>query len=310
MPQVSHGRGIRFAVGAASIYGLVPNVARLAFIQGVPALESVVVRTATVALLLGALAIYWRQGFQVPRPARAGLTLQVLATILVSSCYIAAVQFIPVGVAVLVFFTFPVMIALAAPLVERRSPAPLKVFLALLAFAGLGVALGPAWQGLDGFGLLLAALAALGCALQFFSGRMVAGHISPAPLAAMVHAAVLPFVLAFMLATGHGHVQLLSGGVNGVAIGAVLLVGLSYCAAYFMQMSSVANAPASTVAPYFNIEPVVTTVVAMLLLGEKLTMLHVTGGAMILIAIVATGLLGPDNKAQQQGPTTGPNNIG
>ena len=296
MSTVGYGRGVAFAIGAATVYGLVPNVARLAFDNGVPALESVVVRTASVAVVLGCLALFLRQSFHVPAKARLGLGLQVLATIIVSSSYIAAIQFVTVGVAVLVFFTFPVMIAVAAPLIEKRRPSVVHVLLALLAFSGLGVAIGPEWYGLNEFGLVLAGLAAFGCALQFFSGRMLAGWIAPAAFGAMVHLAVLPVVLMLMFATGGSDVQLLSGKVNAIALLAVVLVGLSYCAAYFMQMSSVANAPASVVAPYFNIEPVVTTVVAMFLLGEKLTMLHMIGGAMILLAIVATGMLGRKNK--------------
>ena len=287
----SHRRGILFALTAASIYGLVPNIARLAFDQGIPALESVVARTITVVVALGLVALITRQSFRIPKAARKGLLLQVIATVFVSSCYIASVQFIPVGVAVLVFFTFPVIIAVLSPLVERRSPSPAQLGLALMAFVGVGISIGPQFSGLDGRGLLLAAMSALGCALQFFSGRMLAGHIAPAPFAAIVHATVLPVVLILMLWAGGGEVQLLAPDVSLMTKLAVALVGISYCAAYFCQMSSVAQAPASVVAPYFNLEPVVTTVMAVILLGEKLTLLHLIGGSMVLAAIVLTGWL-------------------
>ena len=287
----SHRRGIFFALAAASIYGLVPNIARLAFEQGIPALESVVARTIIVVVVLGVFAALTRQSFTIPSAARHGLLLQVIATVFVSSCYIASVQFIPVGVAVLVFFTFPVIIAVLSPLVERRRPSLAQIALALLAFAGVGISIGPQFAGLDGRGLLLAALSALGCALQFFSGRMLAGHIAPAPFGALVHLAVLPMVLVIMLWAGGGEMQILTPDVSMTTKFAVALVGISYCAAYFLQMSSVAQAPASVVAPYFNLEPVVTTVIAVILLGEKLTLLHLIGGGMVLAAIVLTGWL-------------------
>lgn len=286
---------------ASSIYGLVPNVARLAFNAGIPALESVLVRTLVVAVVLGcvALARQARTGgallaaFHVPRAGRMGFALQVLATLLVSSCYIAAVQFVPVGVAVLIFFTFPVIIALAAPLIERRPPQPLLIGLALLAFCGLAFAIGPVFAGLDMRGVVLAALAALGCALQFFSGRSVAQHMAPANFGALVHLAILPVIAGLAVFTGQGQLALAQPGVTFVTYGVVALVGISYCAAYFLQMSAVGAAPASTVAPFFNIEPVVTTVMAIILLGEKLTLNHVLGGIMVLAAILAAGFIRP-----------------
>ncbi len=75
----SHRRGIFFALAAASIYGLVPNIARLAFEQGIPALESVVARTIIVVVVLGVFAALTRQSFTIPSAARHGLLLQVIA---------------------------------------------------------------------------------------------------------------------------------------------------------------------------------------------------------------------------------------
>ena len=284
-------RGIFYALMAASIYGLVPNIARHAFEQGIPALESVVSRTIVVVVILGAFTLVTGGSFHVPKPARAGLALQVLATVMVSSCYIASIQFIPVGIAVLIFFTFPVIIALASPVVEGHAPAPALIALAVLAFAGLAIAIGPQFASLNPFGLVLAALSALGCALQFFSGRMLAGHVQPAPFAVLVHLAVLPVVTVLMLWTGDGHIRLFATSTSIMTLVAVGLVGVSYCAAYFCQMSSVAQAPASVVAPYFNLEPVVTTLVAALVLGEELSNLHVAGGVLVLVAILLTGWL-------------------
>ena len=50
------------------------------------------------------------------------------------------------------------------------------------------------------------------------------------------------------------------------------------------------NAPASVVAPYFNLEPVVTTLIAALALGERLTLNQYVGGALVLAALAAASL--------------------
>ena len=57
MMKPAHLRGVLLALAAASIYGAVPNFARMAFLNGVPALESVLSRTAVVAAGLGLVAL-------------------------------------------------------------------------------------------------------------------------------------------------------------------------------------------------------------------------------------------------------------
>jgi drug/metabolite transporter (DMT)-like permease len=46
------------------------------------------------------------------------------------------------------------------------------------------------------------------------------------------------------------------------------------------------------VAPFFNLEPVMTTVVAAAILGERLAANQYAGGGLVLIALVLAGLQG------------------
>jgi drug/metabolite transporter (DMT)-like permease len=46
------------------------------------------------------------------------------------------------------------------------------------------------------------------------------------------------------------------------------------------------------VAPYFNLEPVVTTAIAAVILGERLALNQYAGGGLVLAALVASSLLG------------------
>jgi drug/metabolite transporter (DMT)-like permease len=85
----------------------------------------------------------------VPREALAVFSGQAAATLIVSVSYLASVQFIPVGLAVIIFFTFPVLIMLVSPLVEGRSPGMWRILIAILAFIGITVAIGPSIAGLD-----------------------------------------------------------------------------------------------------------------------------------------------------------------
>jgi drug/metabolite transporter (DMT)-like permease len=289
----AHLKGILLALAAASVYGAVPNFARLAFQNGVPPLESVFFRTSAVAVVLGLVAVIKGENLRVSRAAMPGFLLQCLATLMVSACYLASVQFLPVTLSVIIFYLFPVIIVLAAPLVEGHFPGWLRIAVALLAFAGLVVAVGPAFESARLIGIILAFLGALGCALQFFSGRMVAPHLTPSALGGLVHLIIWPIIAGLALTFGDGRLVLFSSGapVGDWAIGAVLLVCLAYLGGYFFHMSSVRAAPASVVAPYFNLEPILATVLAVFVLGEAMTRAQWIGGGMVFLALVIAGFL-------------------
>lgn len=284
-------RGVLLALMAAAIYAIVPNFVRLAFLNGVPALETVSFRTIAVALVLGIIAVLTRQSFKVPWAAWPSLVGQTCATLLVSVCYLASLQFIPVTLSVVIFYTFPLIILVGAPFIEGHVPNLARTGVAVLGFAGLWVALAPDFGQLPLFGLVLAFLGAIGCAMQFFTGRVLSRHMPSAAFGSLVHVMLIPVIvpLAYGL-TGGSFALLGSAPVGPYALIAVAGACLAYVSGYFLHMSSVRAAPASVVAPFFNFEPLVTTTIAFLLLKETLTQNQMLGGAMVFAALLLGSL--------------------
>jgi drug/metabolite transporter (DMT)-like permease len=285
--------GICCALGAASFYGFVPNLVRGAFENGVPPVESTFLRTSLAAVAFAILAVLRNERLVVPRAALGSFAGQAVATLVISVGYLASVQFIPVGLAVIIFFSFPVLIMLAAPMIEGHSPGIVRTLIAIFAFAGLALAVGPSFEKLDPRGIALAAAASIFCALQFFSGRAISQHMTPTAFGALVHAAIWPATLAIALYAGSGAIRIFPGGMAG-DYGYAFMFGAGgfYLIAYLVHMLSLRFAPASIVAPYFNLEPVVTTCVAAFLLGERLANNQYAGGSMVLAALVASSLIG------------------
>jgi drug/metabolite transporter (DMT)-like permease len=279
-------RGILFAMTATCFYALVPNLARFGVLAGVPALEAVTARTIIIALALAIAAIVSGHSLAIPRAAWKSFFGQALATLAVSACYIGSLQSISVGLSVLIFFTFPVIVVLLSPFIEGRRLTALEIALAIVAFAGLALALAPSFQNLSAVGIALAGLAALGCALQFYTGRALSRHMHPMAFGSLVHVAILPFVIALALGN-HGRFELLQPGQSSLVIATSIGLGLAYCAGYFCQMSAVRSAPASIVIPYFNLEPVMTTLLAVVFLSEALTPLHLAGAALVIGSLFA-----------------------
>jgi drug/metabolite transporter (DMT)-like permease len=285
------GLGIGFALAAAALYGLIPNASRAAFENGVPAVESTFLRTSIIAVVMAIVAILRGESFLVRHAGWPSFLAQAIATVAISVCYLAASQYVPVSLAVLIFFTFPVLILIMAPVIEGHRPSLLRFAIALAAFVGLAIAIGPGIDAFDWRGLALAGVASLGATLQFFSGRVLSRHLAPAALASMVHIFIWPITLTVALLYNGGSINFFPGGsVTGA--GYAFLIGLCaiYCVAYSIHLLSLRMAPASVVAPYYNLEPVVTTAVAALILGERLSLAQYVGGGIILGALALASL--------------------
>ncbi len=285
--------GIGCALAAASIYGLVPNLVRGAFENGIPPVEATFFRTSVIAVVFAIVAVAQGESFRIPRSAWPAFAGQAVATLVISVAYLASVQFIPIGLAVIIFFTFPVLIMLASPLVEGHFPGLWRIVIAVFAFAGLVVAIGPSFGDLDIRGIGLATVAALVGVVQFFTGRSISRYLKPAVFGSLVHIVIWPATLLVALYVGGGTLKMMPGRA-GTAMGHYFLIGVAtvYVVAYMLQMSSLRFAPASAVAPFYNLEPIVTTICAGLLFGERLSFNQYAGGGIVLAALVVSSLLG------------------
>lgn len=298
--QVRPLAGIGLALVAACGYGFIPPLARLGFENGVPGPEATFFRTSLLVVVFAMVTASAGIRVRIARDAIGGLIAQAGSTAVISISYLVAVQYIPVGLAVLIFFTFPVLILIAAPLVERTAFGWGRLAIALLAFSGLTLAIAPNLDSLDLRGIALAAAAAVAGVVQFFSGRSLSGRVPPIVFGFIVHLAIWPVTLAVALWWSGGVIRFFPGGdVAFLGYLALVALGTIYVLIYFVHMQSLAFAPASVVAPFFNLEPVMTTLIAAVMLGERLALNQYAGGALVLVALLLAGLQG---KAKRMWP--------
>ncbi|MGE0213299.1 MAG: DMT family transporter [Parvibaculaceae bacterium] len=291
--QTRPALGILFALAAAGGYGFMPPLARVGFENGVPTWESALCRAVAILIAFSAVALSLRMPLKVPKGCWPALAVLSVSTLLVSLGYLASVEFIPVGLAVIIFYTYPVIVLLAAPVLEGQPLGLYRLAVACLAFGGLGIAIGPSLDSLDMRGILFALLAAFTAAAQLFSGRALSDRMQPLAFGLVAHLLIWPFMLAAALWWSGGTLQILPGGpVNATGYAAVLGLSVVFVGTYFLHMRSLSFAPASTVAPFFNLEPVTTMAVATLILGERLSPNQYAGGAIVLTALVLAGLEG------------------
>lgn len=278
--------GLLLAFASAAAFGTNIVSAQIAAQVGLNGPLLVFYRVLLMLALVGGAALAWRSALRL----RPGEWLPVLrfgiATALVGIAYLSSVAFIPISVAAVVFYTFPVLIVLAEPLVTRTPLRPDRLGVALIAFLGVAMVVGPDLHGLDPRGLALALIASLSAVAQFFAATHCA-RIPTLPKLFWSHVVVLPVALAIMLATG----SFQSPQTFLLAPIAVAITYSGYIIGFLFQILALARVAPGPAGLAFCAEPVIAVALAALVLGERLGPLQYAGGGLVIAALIANVIL-------------------
>ena len=106
--------GVALALLCASAYGLAPALARLAYTAGAGVLTATTARFVAGVIGVGLLVWLGRRAARLPLRAQlAACGLGLISTV-TSLGYMGAIYFMPASLAVLIFYTHPVLVALGA----------------------------------------------------------------------------------------------------------------------------------------------------------------------------------------------------
>lgn len=201
-----------------------------------------------------------------------------------SASLVAAFATIPVSLAVLILYTFPLITRLTESALDRRRPTLWELAGLVVALAGLALCLGVGLDRLNGTGLALAFLAAAAISCSFvWTGRTLRS-VPPALMTVYMAGTGLVLTLALTIATSAWGLPPLEPMAAGLMAAAVL----SFAAAFLGMFLGVRLIEASRTAMLMNLEPVLTLVLAVLLLDEDLSGHQLLGAALVIAAIVAT----------------------
>jgi DME family drug/metabolite transporter len=269
--------GLVLAATAAVGLGLAVAISRFAYEGGTNGLTVATSRSLLTATGLALFCLVTRRGFRLGiRDWLHSLGLGLLAVMMFYG-NIGAVEFIPINLTSLLFFTYPPMIAVLSAVVLRESMAPAKAAAIAVAFAGLALMLGVSFDKVDPRGIALALAAAVSCAwnavwLVRKLGRadiiVVTFHMTLTAALALVLITVLSDQLRWPTAPG---------GWAGLA-GVTLLQGMAV-PIYFVALPLVGALKSGIVT---NVQPLITIAAAYLLFGEVLSPVQGMGGCMVL----------------------------
>jgi drug/metabolite transporter (DMT)-like permease len=277
------GSGLALALSGAFFYGFNITFAKISASLGVGGPMIVAERVLVmigIGLVFGFLT---KASFAVPKGERLSLLSLGIGSAGVAICYLSSVAFIPITIAAVIFYTFPILIVVLSPFVDKKPLTLAMGLIVLVAFTGVVLVLGTAEGNLDPRGLLLAVGASVSAALQFFSGTRCL-QTGTASKVVVTQAIVLPFALVTVWLTG-AEMTLETQVVAFVPIW--LTIG-GYVLGFGFQILALARISASVAGLAFCLEPVVAAITSAIVLGERLAPIQYIGGGIVIAAITAT----------------------
>lgn len=279
-------RGLLLVAAAAALWGTSGLTATVAYSRGVHPLTVSSWRMALGALALlpvlrTAPAVADRLSWQDRR------RLAVIGAGLAAyqACYFIAVQRSGVSIATLMTLgSAPILVTLGERLLSGRRTARRTLVGVALAVTGLVALVDLPSSGGDEVlvGAAFATMSALGYAAVTLAGGSLSTRLGAQRLTVLAFVTATVLLLPATLATVG-----LGLGDDPTVVAAMLYLGLVPTAlAYRLFFTGLQQVTASAAAILVLLEPVIATALAVPLVGERLTPLGWSGGALLLVAVV------------------------
>lgn len=306
--------GVAAAAGAALLFGVNGTVAKLALEAGLSTTRLVELRSLGAAACLMTVALLTRPGSLRASP-RELVFLAVAGVVgigLVQWLYFEAIARLPVGIAILLEYLAPVLVAVWVRFV-RQEPVRPRIWVALgLCLLGLGL-VAEVWSGLtlDGIGVLAGLAAAVSLAAYYLTGEHGLSRRDPLSLAAWTFtaAAVLWTVPQPLWAFDWsvlGESVALPGPLDGSSAPLWSLVAwvvvLGTVIPYGMVLVALGSLGATRTGLLGMAEPVTSAAVAWVVLSETLSTPQLLGAVVVIGGIVAAETARRDSARREPAP--------
>ena len=280
-PTVTPWRGVLMALAVGVAFASNTSLAALAYRGGATPLAVLLARSCTAFVLLYLLLVARGVPRVLPAPRRRGTIL--IGCIFAGYSYgvLVAIQFLPVGLVVATFYTFPILVGLVEWWSGRQAFSARTALSLAIAFSGILLALDVFGATLDRFGITLCLLGAVGVTIVMtVSGRVRGGGDSRPVTLHMLGTAISIFTT----------VALLRGGVSlpHTPLGWAAFVGAPLFYSFgivtlFMVIAEIGPVKSSLI---MNIEPVTSVLFGFLLLDQRLGPTQVLGVALVVAAVL------------------------
>jgi drug/metabolite transporter (DMT)-like permease len=272
--------GVLLALTSAAGFGVMPVLTKVVYDDGVGPLGVLSVRFTAAALMLLALARVRGEAMPRGRQLRDLALLGGVGYVVESLCYFAALTRISAGLTALLLYLYPALVVVLSAVVLRHRPGRIAIGCVVVATIGTALTIGPVAGG-QALGVALGLAAAASYAIYIVLSSTAAAGVGPLATSAVVMAAC--GLVYDALAVGTGAALPSSAGAWLALAGVTVLGTVVAVAAFFAALALLG--PSDT-AVLSTLEPVVSVGVAAVALSESLSAVQLTGGALVVGAVI------------------------
>ncbi len=280
-PALTPWRGVVMALAVGVAFASNTSLAALAYRGGATPLAVLLARSCTAFVLLNLLLMARGVPRMLPAPRRRAALM--IGCIFASYSYgvLLAIQWLPVGLVVATFYTFPILVGLVEWW-SGRQPFNARTALALvIAFCGILLALDVFGARLHRLGIALCLAGAVGVTIVMTVSGRVRGDGDSRPVTLhMLATAIAIFTLVALL---HGGVQLPH---TPLAWAAFIAAPLFYSFGIITLFVVIAEIGPVKTSLLMNIEPVTSVMLGFLLLDQRLGHSQLLGIALVVSAVL------------------------
>jgi drug/metabolite transporter (DMT)-like permease len=293
--------GVAVVTAAGSCYAAATIAIKFAYRYQAATGIVTLIRFAGSALALWALVRLTRVALRLDRGKVRSLVGMGLVSAVVGGLFLASLDRIPASTATLLLYAHPAMVALATGVLGRELFTVGKAVALALSTIGLLLVLGAPAGDLDwvGVGMALGAAVALAAFIVLAQRAIVAVHplVSSGTVQTTAALAFAPVAVAG---------GALEPGAIPVAVWWMLAGALFTAAAISLFLAAVDRLGPTRASIGATVEPVVTVILGVALLGESLTGLQLVGGLLVVAAVAILPVVERRAVAATDLPPVGP----
>lgn len=274
-------------LGSATAFGTLAIFAKLGYASGLGTEQTLAFRFLLAAI--GTVALAFALGQNPLRLRRNQLvTLLALGAIVYtgqSLTYFIALRSLPASLVVLIAYIYPSLVVVAGWLFLRRSVSAWHWVALAASFAGVAMLVGGARFQLS-WALAWPIVLAI-ASPTIYTGYILIGERVMSSVPAVAASAVIMSgaALAFCLLAALNHELALPRNATGWAIGVGIAL-IPTMVAISLFLAGLPRVGAARAALLSTWEPVVTVLLAVVILGDRLSIIQVIGGVLVLLAVI------------------------
>jgi drug/metabolite transporter (DMT)-like permease len=271
--------GRALALGAAIFYGFNTTLSRLAYDTGTTPVSLTIYRFLMAAILMISIVLILRKPWKLS-VAPLVFASCIFGNFATSIGHLGAVNYIPVSLSAIIFYTFPLMVVGYKRLAHREPVTGNEMLAFVLAFIGIGVALGPDFHEFDLRGIALAFFGALGATIFILSYERFPKETDSYVgtmwvMIATLALALLSLQLGFDLvppreSAGWAYLMMITG---------------ASVIAFVLTLQAITRIGGAIFALFLNFEPVIILLLAWVVIGEELSSERICGIVLIVVAL-------------------------